>query len=139
MAAVNRLVPNKDEQPSRDRAARLVAGPDVAPTRHRSVGPINIMQRCYRTQIRQSTVDIGYSEKISGREQTEDDGDVRPGAVVGRARRPGRRRAGSDDVGDVTRSGAGRGRWRVVPLVLGAILGDDEVTSRGHREAATGR
>src|SRR3954471_11702031 len=68
------------------RAARFVAGPAAAPTRHRSIGPTNIMERCYRSRIRQSTVDIGYSEKFLGT--------CEPRATTA----PGRRRTRPGDV-----------------------------------------
>jgi hypothetical protein len=128
IASVNRLVTDVDEQTSRDRAERFIAGPDDAPTRHRSVGPTNIMQRCYPSQIRQSTVDIGDSTKISGRIGTEVDSESRPAA-----RGAGRRR------GDVTRTGPGRGRAGIVPWVLGEILGCGPGRRRGRESGRPGR
>src|SRR4051794_21720633 len=48
--------------------------------------------------------------------------DFRAHANRGRRRLPAGGARGGRRQGDVTRTGAGRGRWRIDPLVLGAIL-----------------
>jgi hypothetical protein len=64
MAPVKRLTRNEDDISSGIDPNLSPTACDVAPTRRRAVYPSDIMQRCYRTHLRQSTVHIAYSRKF---------------------------------------------------------------------------